>query len=100
MAERKTTKNRPPFEKGWDAGNQTWDGVYAIKKGNKIFANTGIIHFLGETTKENEDYRTGGASATEFERLQKKHTKDREILIHTEKGKTYGALKRLMIRVV
>jgi hypothetical protein len=93
-----TEQKQKTHKKGWDAKNETYNGVYAIRKGNKIYANTGIIQFLGKTTAANRDYRTGGATARSFDAAVKRWWKNYETLVVTEnEPEPVGSLKRLMV---
>jgi hypothetical protein len=93
-------KDLPAFKKGWDVKNHAYDGVYAIKRGDKIYGNTGVIRYLGKTTKENEMYRYGGLTEPEFRKAEQKFKANgHETIVMREKYKAGGELERLMIRV-
>jgi hypothetical protein len=94
----RVTPKTPAWKEGWDAGNETYNGVYAIKKGDKIFVNTGIITFVGKGTKDTNPYRIGGVSEEVFAKKAAKLKQESEILIHSETG-YHGTLKRLMFSI-
>lgn len=94
----RVTPKNPAWKEGWDERNQTYNGVYAIKKGDKIFVNTGMITFVGKGTRDTKPYRIGGVSEKEFTERAAELKQKSEILIHIEKG-SHGTLKRLMFNV-
>jgi len=101
MTVRKTTKNRPPLDKGWDAENETYDRVYAVKIGKKIFANTGIYMHPGKITLAQKPYvQDGVKTKAQFDKEVVKHKAfGKELIIHDETDHPIK-IKRLMIRVV
>jgi hypothetical protein len=95
----RVTPKTPAWKEGWDAGNETYNGCYAIKNGDKIFVNTGIITFVGADTPKTKPYRGGqGVSEENFQKEVAKYRKQHELLIHRERG-AHGVLKRIMISI-
>lgn len=101
MVIRKTTKNRPPLDKGWDAENETYDHVYAVKIGKKIFSNMGIYMHPGRITAAQRPYVQEGVYTKEqFDKeVAKVKARGKEYIIHDENDHPIK-IKRLMIRVV
>lgn len=94
----RVTPNKPTWKEGWDKRNKTYNGVYAIQKGDKIFANTGVITYVGADTPQNKPYRNGGVSEDAFAKKTAQFKKVRETVIKQERGE-YGVLKRLMVSI-
>ena len=101
MSDRKTTKNRPPLDKGWDAENETYDRVYAVKIGKKIFSNTGIYMHPGRITIAQKPYvQESVKTKVQFDKEVAKHkAMGVEYIIHDESDHPIR-IKRLMVRVV
>jgi hypothetical protein len=93
-----TKKIQPTM--GWDAKNHTFNGVFAVKRGNKIFANTGDYMYAEKITPANKSYvQKGSLSKEAFDRVVAGVKKSgQEYIIHEENDYPIE-IKRLMIRV-